>query len=133
MPARVPQDVDLEDRLVFNLTVVQFGYLVIGALGAAIAWKVRWAPDPARLAAAIPLLLAGAALAWGRWRGRGLDAWIGDALLFLGHNLRLSWTPSPVRGPLRRARMRRLSHAPRAWRRRRPARPRPLALPEHRA
>ncbi len=131
MPARVPQDVDLEDRLVFNLTTIQFGYLVIGALGAGIVWKVHWAPAPARLSAAVPLALLGAALAWGRWRGRGLDAWGGDAILFLRHNLRLSWTPATARGTVRRARMRRDTRTPRAWRRR-PPRPRPPALPEHR-
>lgn len=131
MPARVPQDVDLEDRLVFNLTAVQFGYVVIGALGAAIVWKVHWGPPPLRLPAAIPPLLLGAALAWGRWRGRALDAWAADALLFLRHNLRLSWTPSLLPGALRRARMRRHTRAPRTWTRRRPPRPRPPALPAH--
>lgn len=133
MPARVPQDVDLEDRLVFNLTTVQFGYLVIGALGAGIVWKVHWGPQPVRLAAAIPLLLLGASLAWGRWRGRPLDAWAGDALLFLRHNLCLSWTPSAMPGALHRARMRRGTRTPRAWLRRRPPRPRPPGLPEHHA
>jgi PrgI family protein len=131
MPARVPQDVDLEDRLVFNLTVTQFGYLVIGALGAAITWKIPWAPAPVRLLAVAPLVLCGVALAWGRWQGRPLDAWTGDALVFLRQNLRLRWEPVGIAGALRRTRMRRHSRAPRTWRRHRPPRPRPLALPEH--
>ena len=132
MTARVPQDVDLEDRLVFNLTTIQFGYLVIGALAAAIVWKVHWAPYAVRLLAATPLLLLGAALAWGRLRGRALDAWTGDALLFLRHNLHLSRTRSLVTGAVRRARMRRGTRTPRAWRRHNPPRPHPPALPEHR-
>ncbi len=131
MPARVPQDVDLEDRLVFNLTAIQFGYLVIGALGAGITWKVPWAPGPVRLLAAVPLALCGAALAWGRWHGRAFDAWAGDALLFLRHNFHLRWRPTGLEGALRRAAMRHRTRAPRAWRRRRQPRPRPLALPEH--
>lgn len=132
MAARVPQDVDLEDRLVFNLTAIQFGYLVIGALAAAITWKVQWAPSPARLLAAAPLLLCGVALAWGRWHGRPVDAWAGDALLFVRHNVRLHWTPSGIAALFRRAAMRRRTRSPRAWRHHRQLRPRPLALPEHR-
>lgn len=100
MTARVPQDVDLEDRLVFNLTPIQLGYLVIGALAAGITWKLHWAPGPARLVAALPLAGSGCVLAWGRWQGRALDAWAGDLLLFLRHNLRLHLHPS--RWPERR-------------------------------
>lgn len=131
MPARVPQDVDLEDRLVFNLTPVQFGYLVIGALAAGIVWKFPWAPGPIRLLAALPPALAGAALAWGRWRGRAFDAWAADLLLFLRHNLRLRRGARGLAGPRRRAAARRHARAPRAWRRHPPP-PRPPALHEHR-
>ena len=101
MPARVPQDVDLEDRLVFNLTAIQFGYLVIGALAAGITWKIPWAPAPVRLLAVAPLALCGVALAWGRWQGRPLDAWTGDGLVFLRQNLRLRWRPTGIAGALR--------------------------------
>jgi len=132
MPARVPQDVDLEDRLVFNLTTVQFGYLVIGALGAAMVWKVQWAPGPVRLLAATSLVLCGAVLAWGRWHGRALDAWTGDAILFLRDNLRLRWRPSGVAGTLRRTAMRPRTRVQRTWLRHRHQRARPLRLPEHR-
>lgn len=132
MPARVPQDVDLEDRLVFNLTTIQFGYLVIGALGAGIAWKIPWAPALVRLLAAAPLVVCGVALAWGRWQGRPLDAWTGDALVYVHNNLRLRWRPSSITGALRRAAMRRRTRPPRAWLRHRQPRPRPPALPEHR-
>ena len=132
MPARVPQDVDLEDRLVFNLTTVQFGYLVIGALGAALVWKVPWAPEPPRVLAAVPLVLCGVILAWGRWHGRGLDAWTGDGILFLRDNLRLRWRPTGMAGAFRRFAMRRGARVPRSWLRHRHHRPRPLRLPEHR-
>ncbi len=132
MPARVPQDVDLEDRLVFNLTAIQFGYLVIGALAAGITWKIPWAPAPVRLLAVAPLVLCGVALAWGRWQGRPLDAWTGDGLVFLRQNLRLRWRPTGIAGALRRGAMRHRTRAPRTWRHHRQSRPRPPALPEHR-
>ena len=89
MRARIPQDVDLEDRLVLGLTPVRFGYLVIGGLAAFCVWNGRWGPVPARLTLALPLLLGGAALAWGRWRGRPLDAWVVDLALFLRANVRV--------------------------------------------
>src|SRR5919198_4284265 len=89
MPARIPQDVDLEDRLVLGLTPVRFGYLVIGGLAAFCVWNARWGPLPARLALALPLLLGGVTLAWGRWRGRPLDGWVSDLALFLRANVRV--------------------------------------------
>jgi hypothetical protein len=100
MRARIPQDVDLEDRLVLGLTPVRFGYLVIGGLAAFCLWSGRWAPTPVRLTVALPPLLAGAALAWGRWRARPLDRWVADLTLFLRANLRARRRPEslPERG-----------------------------------
>jgi hypothetical protein len=95
MPARIPQDVDLEDRFVLGLTPVRFGYLVIGGLAAFCLWNARWGPVPARLTLALPLLLGGVTLAWGRWRGRPLDAWVGDLALFLRANVRVVRAPAP--------------------------------------
>ncbi|HYZ02020.1 MAG TPA: hypothetical protein VFA92_11040 [Candidatus Binatia bacterium] len=95
MPARIPQDVDLEDRLVLGLTPVRFGYLVIGGLAAFCVWNARWGPVPARLTFALPLLLGGVTLAWGRWGGRPLDAWVGDLALFLRANVRVVRAPAP--------------------------------------
>ena len=89
MPARIPQDVDLEDRLVLGLTPVRFGYLVIGGLAAFCVWNARWGAVPARLALALPLLLGGVILAWGRWRSRPLDRWAADLALFLRANVRV--------------------------------------------
>lgn len=90
MPARIPQDVDLEDRLVLGLTPVRFGYLVIGGLAAFCVWNARWGAVPARLALALPLLLGGVILAWGRWRSRPLDRWAADLALFLQANVRVA-------------------------------------------
>lgn len=90
MRARVPQDVDLEDRLVFGLTPIRFGYLVIAALAAFTVWSAKWAPSPVRATASLPVLGLGAGLAWGSWRGRALDRWALDIAVYLRHNLRIT-------------------------------------------
>jgi PrgI family protein len=83
MRARIPQDVDLEDRLAFGLTTARFGYLALAALAAFTIWTARWAAWPVRALAALPVLGVGAGLAWGRWRGRGLDHWAIDLGVYL--------------------------------------------------
>jgi hypothetical protein len=89
MGVRAPLDVDLEDRLVFGLTPLRFGYIALAGLSAMALWGQRWAPVPVRLIACLPVLLLGAALAWGRWRGRGSDRWLLDLTVYLLANHRL--------------------------------------------
>lgn len=94
MRARIPQDVDLEDRLVFGLTPVRFGYLVIAALVAFTAWSGQWASPPVRAAASLPVLGVGAAFAWGRCGGRNLDRWAADLAVYIRRNclhIDLAW------------------------------------------
>jgi hypothetical protein len=98
MRARIPQDVDLEDRLAFGLTPTRFGYLALAALAAFTVWTVRWAPWPVRALAALPVVGAGAGLAWGRWHGRGLDHWAADLLVYLArflHTRARGWRRPP--------------------------------------
>src|ERR1700716_2821291 len=83
MRARIPQDVDLEDRLAFGLTPTRFGYLALAALAAFTLWTARWAPWPVRALAALPVAGVGAGLAWGRWHGRSLDHWAADLIVYL--------------------------------------------------
>ena len=99
MRARVPQDVDLEDKLVYGLSPARLGYLVTSLLAALAVWSSDWAADAVRLAAALVTAAAGAALAWGRWRERPLDGWAGDALLYVGRNFALTYQPGWHRRP----------------------------------
>jgi hypothetical protein len=86
MHARVPQDVDLEDRLLFGLTATRFGELALAALAALAAWRVvPWVGG----SLATLLLAGGAALGWGRWRGRGADHWLVSVVLFAVRTHRL--------------------------------------------
>jgi len=89
MSARVPLDVDLEDKLIYGLSPTRFGYLVAAGLAAAVVWAAGWLPGPLRAALIVPAVLLGAALAWGRWRGRPADGWLADLAIFLRRNYRL--------------------------------------------
>lgn len=93
MRARVPLDVDLEDKLVYGLSPLRFGYLVIAALGVMSLWRLEAVPAGLRLLPCFLLAATAALLAWGRWRGRPLDAWLLDLVVFARRNYRLrpSW------------------------------------------
>jgi hypothetical protein len=93
MPAAVPHDVDLEDRLVFGLTPVRFGYLVIGVLAAVGLCRLHQLPVPVRLVPSLLFAALAAALAWGRWRGRPLDHLALDAAVFCRRNYGLRVAP----------------------------------------
>jgi hypothetical protein len=89
--ARAPLDVDLEDKLLYGLTPTRLAYLVLALLSAFAVWSSPWAPSPVRAASCLVVAAVGAAAAWGRWRGRAVDAWFGDISLFVINNHRLGW------------------------------------------
>lgn len=91
MPARVPLDVDLEDRLLYGLTPIRLAYAVLAVLAALGLWSSSWLFAPARGFASVVVLLVGAALAWGRWRGRSADGWLTDFAQFVLSTRRLRW------------------------------------------
>lgn len=95
MAARVPLDVDLEDKLLYGLTPMRLGYLVLGLLGAFSAWSARWGPAPLRGAVAVSACVAAALSAWGRWRGRAVDAWVVDIVTFVVANYRVMRVQRP--------------------------------------
>jgi hypothetical protein len=92
MRARVPLDVDLEDRIVYGLTPIRLAYVVVAGLFALAIWESHVAWSAGRAAAAVIVLSAGTVLAWGRWRGRAADAWLIDVALFVVGTRRLRWT-----------------------------------------
>ena len=57
MRASVPHDVDLEDHLVYGLTPIRFGYLVVAVLGSMGLWGIRWLPLPLVFWAFLNMLL----------------------------------------------------------------------------
>lgn len=91
MRARVPLDVDLEDRLVWGLTPLRLAYAVLAALAAMAVWSMSGVAAMARMPLAVVILLAGAALAWGRFRGRAADSWLIDLAIFVWNTRRIKW------------------------------------------
>lgn len=102
MNVRIPQDVDLEDKLVFGLSPTRFGYLVIAALASLSLWRLEPLPPELRAAACALVLATGASMAWGRWRGRSLDSWLLDATVFVGRNYRVQVVVPPLLARARR-------------------------------
>jgi len=99
--ARVPLDVDLEDKLLYGLTPTRLAYLVVGLLAAFSIWSTPWAPVPVRATGAIVVGALGVAAAWGRWRGRALDSWAIDVAAFFAATYQLRWNPPRVFSRLR--------------------------------
>ena len=91
MAARVPLDVDLEDKLLYGLTPVRLGYLVVGLLAAFSVWSAHWGPGALRAGVAAIICAGAAASAWGRFRGRAVDGWAVDIVSFLLTNYRFKW------------------------------------------
>jgi len=91
MPARIPLDVDLEDRIVYGLTPIRLAYAVLSGLAAMTAWSQDGIPGAVRVPLAAAILAIGAALAWGRWRSRPLDGWLYDFAFYVWSTRRLRW------------------------------------------
>jgi hypothetical protein len=91
MPTRAPLDVDLEDKLLYGLTPMRLGYMVLAFLCGFALWSSRWAATPIRTAACVVVFGAGATLAWGRWRGRAVDSWLTDIAAFVPRTQRVVW------------------------------------------
>jgi hypothetical protein len=97
MSARVPLDVDLEDRLLYGLTPTHLAYMVVAMLIGFALWSSHWAPPPVRAFVSLLAIGFGAVVAWGRWRGRAADAWIADAVLFSVRCHRIVWNKGSSR------------------------------------
>jgi len=89
--ARVPLDVDIEDRLVYGLTPIRLVYAVLAGLAAMAVWSASAIIVVARVPIAALILAAGAGLAWGRFRGRAADAWLIDIAIFVWRTRRVKW------------------------------------------
>lgn len=89
MSARIPLDVDLEDRLLYGLTPTRLVYLVVALLSAFATWTAQFSVAPVRVGLATTIASIGAAMAWGRWRGRAADNWLADIAIFTLANYRV--------------------------------------------
>jgi hypothetical protein len=100
MPARVPLDVDLEDRLLYGLTPIRLAYAVGALLAAFALWSSPWGPVVLRGMASSAVIGVGALMSWGRWRGTPADRWVVDFALFMSRTQRLVWTGPRLQIPM---------------------------------
>ena len=100
MPARVPLDVDLEDRLLYGLTPIRLAYAVGALLAAFALWSSPWGPCVLRGVASSVVMGVGALMSWGRWRGTPADRWVVDFALFMSRTQRLLWTGPHLQIPM---------------------------------
>jgi hypothetical protein len=97
MPARVPLDVDLEDKLLYGLTPIRLVYLVVSLLTGFALWSSQWSLPAVRATASLAVIGLGAAMAWGRWRARAADQWLSDIAIFAMRRYRLVWSKRRAR------------------------------------
>src|SRR6266852_5935390 len=98
MPARVPLDVDLEDKLIYGLTPMRLAYLVVSLLAGFALWSSPWSPLPVRVFACFVVLGLGVVMAWGRWRARAADRWLLDIAIFAVRRYNVEWAQPRKRG-----------------------------------
>jgi hypothetical protein len=101
--ARVPLDVDLEDRLLYGLTPMRLAYAVGALLAAFALWSTPWGPAALRAVGSSLVIGAGAIMSWGRWRGMPADGWVVNFAIFIFRTHRLILTGPPLRIPGRHA------------------------------
>ena len=92
MSARVPLDVDLEDKLLYGLTPMRLAYLLVSLLGGFALWSSPWSVQPVRAGSCLAAIGLGVTMAWGRWRARAADGWLSDIAIFLTRRYRITWT-----------------------------------------
>jgi len=97
MRARVPLDVDLEDKLIYGLTPMRLAYLVVSLLGGFSLWSSPWSPQPVRAVTCLAAIALGVIMAWGRWRARATDRWLSDIAIFTARRYHFEWTHSKGR------------------------------------
>jgi hypothetical protein len=96
MTARVPLDVDLEDKLLYGLTPMRLAYMLVSLLGGFAVWSSPWAIQPVRAGACLAVIGLGVAMSWGRWRARAADRWLSDIAIYVIRRYHVTWTwPTP--------------------------------------
>jgi hypothetical protein len=90
----VPTHLNVEDKVLFGLTVRQFLFLLVGCLASYALWQ-QAAPfgDALRWTAAALCAVVTLAFALLRPADRALEEWLAAALLFLAAPRRTVWQP----------------------------------------
>jgi PrgI family protein len=90
----VPTHLDVEDKVLFGLTVRQFLYLLVGSSASYALWGQAAAQgDGLRVAGAGVSMAMALAFALVRPAGRALEEWLVAALVFVASPRRATWQP----------------------------------------
>jgi PrgI family protein len=90
----VPTHLNVEDKVLYGLTVRQFLYLLVGSSATYSAWdQLFLVPLPLRVALAAVCLIATMAFALLRPADRPLEAWLAVTLVYLATPRRSIWYP----------------------------------------
>jgi hypothetical protein len=91
----VPTHLDVEDKVVFGLTVRQFLYLLVGSSASYALWdQTLWLADPLRVASVAMTLSTGLAFALVRPADRALEEWLVAALVYAAAPRLAIWQPA---------------------------------------
>jgi len=91
---QVPTHLDVEDRVLFGLTVRQFLYLLVGSSASYGLWdQLGDAPSLARIGCVGVILLTTLAFALLRWGGRPLEEWLAAGLIYIARPRASTWQP----------------------------------------
>jgi hypothetical protein len=91
----VPTHLNVEDRVVFGLTVRQFLYVLVGSSATYSLWEqAAWLADPLRVGMAG--LSIAVTLAFALWRpaDRPLEEWLAAACIYAASPGQATWQPA---------------------------------------
>src|SRR5579864_1068967 len=90
----VPTHLNVEDKVVFGLTVRQFLYMLVGSSATYTVWQhLTGMPVPLRVAVAAACIALTLAFALLRPGDRPLEEWVAAALLYAAVPRRCVWQP----------------------------------------
>ncbi|MDQ6671151.1 MAG: PrgI family protein [Chloroflexota bacterium] len=91
----VPTHLNVEDRVLFGLTVRQFLYLLVGSSASYALWdQTLWLGEALRLACVLVTLGTTLAFALLRPADRALEEWLVAALAYAATPRRATWQPA---------------------------------------
>ncbi len=91
----VPTHLNVEDKVVFGLTVRQFLFMLVGSSATYSAWvELTALPSPLRLAIAAACISVTLAFALVRPGSRPLEEWVAVALVYAAVPRRCIWQPA---------------------------------------
>ena len=89
----VPTHLDVEDRVLFGLSVRQFLYVLVGSSAAYTLWEQLGLSELPRLCIVSVCVALTLGFALFRPAGRPLEEWLAAALVYAGSPRRSTWRP----------------------------------------